>query len=307
MIKVTNLKKSFGARIAVDGVTFDVPKGETFGLLGPNGAGKSTTIHMLCGVLAPDGGSIAIHEQSDPMRPEVRRCLGVAPQSLSLYEDLSAVDNLAFYGRCYGMSSTTLKDRIEWSLRFAGLVDRRHDKIRTFSGGMKRRMNLACALIHDPPVIFLDEPTVGVDPQSRNHLLDSIEALAREGRTILYTTHYMEEAERLCHRVAIMDQGKILALDTVAGLIAKHGGQAVVEAEIGKTSSKSESYSQVLDKVLGGGNYQLDGNRLRFHSDEPLRQANHIADHHLNLETVRIHRPDLEAVFLTLTGKRLRD
>jgi len=307
MIHAKELKKSFGARIAVDGVTFEVPKGETFGLLGPNGAGKSTTIHMLCGVLQPDAGTISIDNLTDPTRPEVRRRLGVAPQALSLYEDLSALDNLNFFGRCYDMSAATLKERVEWSLDFAGLGDRRRDKVKTFSGGMKRRLNLACALVHNPPVIFLDEPTVGVDPQSRNHLLENIELLARQGRTILYTTHYMEEAERLCRRVAIMDQGKILALDTVSGLIAKYGGQAVVEAEIGINHKQSDSWSGVLDSVLVKGSYQLDANRLRFNSDEPLRQANLVADAGLKLETVRIHRPDLEAVFLSLTGRRLRD
>lgn len=307
MLQATDLKKSFGTRAAVAGVTFSVPQGETFGLLGPNGAGKSTTIHMLAGILRPDAGTISIDNQLDPTRSAVRERLGVAPQSLSLYEELSAEDNLAFFGRCYSMPAQRLKERVAWALEFAGLSDRRRDKVKTFSGGMKRRLNLACSLVHDPPVVFLDEPTVGVDPQSRNHLLENIEALARQGRTILYTTHYMEEAERLCTRVAIMEQGKILALDTVAGLIEKYGGQAVVEAEIGTSSGTPESWRTVLDEVLGSGQYQLDANRLRFHADQPLPQANRVADAGLKLDTVRIHRPDLEAVFLKLTGRRLRD
>ncbi|MFT3882653.1 MAG: ABC transporter ATP-binding protein [Gemmatales bacterium] len=305
MLQATDLKKSFGTRAAVAGVSFDVPHGETFGLLGPNGAGKTTTIHMLAGILRPDAGTISIDGQLDPTRSAVRERLGVAPQSLSLYEELSAEDNLAFFGRCYPMSAQRLKERVVWALEFAGLSDRRLDKVKTFSGGMKRRLNLVCSLIHDPPVVFLDEPTVGVDPQSRNHLLENIETLARQGRTILYTTHYMEEAERLCTRVAIIEQGKILALDTVAGLIDKYGGQAVVEAEI--ASGTSDSWRTVLDKVLGNGQYQLDANRLRFHADQPLPQANRVADAGLRLDTVRIHRPDLEAVFLKLTGRRLCD
>jgi ABC-2 type transport system ATP-binding protein len=305
MLQVTDLRKAFGQRQAVAGVSFEVAQGETFGLLGPNGAGKSTTIHMMAGVLPPDSGAVSIDSQIDPTRPEVRRRLGVAPQALSLYEDLSAQDNLAFFGRCYRLPRARLKDRIDWALEFAGLADRRKDKVRTFSGGMKRRLNLACALVHDPPVVFLDEPTVGVDPQSRNHLMESIEALAKEGRTILYTTHYMEEAERLCSRVAIMEQGKILALDTVAGLIGRYGGQAVVEAEIG--SDSSQTWPSRLDTVLGAGAYHLDSNRLRFSTDQPLELANRVEQAGLRLDTVRIHRPDLEAVFLSLTGRRLRD
>lgn len=305
MLQVADLKKAFGNRQAVDGVSFTIAQGETFGLLGPNGAGKSTTIHMLCGVLRPNSGTIAIDEHSDPTRPEVRRRLGVAPQSLSLYEDLSAEDNLTFFGRCYDLSSSQLRERVQWSLDFAGLPDRRRDKVKTFSGGMKRRLNLACALVHDPPVVFLDEPTVGVDPQSRNHLLESIGTLAKQGRTVLYTTHYMEEAERLCTRVAIMDQGKILAMDSVAKLIESYGGRAVVEAEIG--SDSAEAWRNKLDALLGVQKYQLDSNRLRFHAEQPLAMANRVADAGLQLDTVRIHRPDLEAVFLTLTGRRLRD
>jgi ABC-2 type transport system ATP-binding protein len=317
MLEVTELKKTFGSRAAVDGISFQIPQGETFGLLGPNGAGKTTTIHMMCGVLCPDGGSVSINGASDPMQPAVRQQLGVAPQALSLYEDLSAEDNLKFFGRCYPLSATILKERVAWALEFAGLSDRKRDKVSAFSGGMKRRLNLACALVHDPPVLFLDEPTVGVDPQSRNHLLENIETLARQGRTILYTTHYMEEAERLCTRVAIMDQGRILALDTVAGLIGQYGGQAIVEAEIGNSPSRNAlpqgekatetNVRGTLDKVIGAEKYQLDANRLRFHAENPLALANRVADAGLQLDTVRIHRPDLEAVFLALTGRRLRD
>jgi ABC-2 type transport system ATP-binding protein len=306
MLTVSDLHKNFGARAAVDGVSFTLEQGETFGLLGPNGAGKSTTIHMLCGVLRPDAGQVKIDGLADPTQPKVRERLGVAPQSLSLYEDLSAEENLAFFGRCYAMPAAKLKERVDWCLGFAGLADRRRDSVGTFSGGMKRRLNLACALVHDPQVLFLDEPTVGIDPQSRNHLLENIESLARQGRTILYTTHYMEEAERLCRRVAVMDQGKILALDTVAGLIGKYGGQAIVEAEIAP-SVPVDQWQQKLEALLGPGRCKLDGNRLRFPSDRPLPEAQRVTEAGFELATVRIHRPDLEAVFLTLTGRRLRD
>jgi ABC-2 type transport system ATP-binding protein len=307
MLTANHLRKTYGPRVAVDDVSFELMQGETFGLLGPNGAGKSTTIHMLCGVLRPDGGEVRIEGQADPTQPKVRARLGVAPQSLSLYEDLSAEENLKFFGRCYELPAATLKQRVDWCLDFAGLADRRRDLVKTYSGGMKRRLNLACALVHDPPVLFLDEPTVGVDPQSRNHLLENIEALARQGRTVLYTTHYMEEAERLCQRVAVMDQGKVLALDSVTGLIGRHGGQAVVEAELAPSGVTSDQWATKLDTVLGPGQYQLDANRLRFHSDRPLPQAQQVSDAGFVLSTVRIHRPDLEAVFLSLTGRTLRD
>ncbi|HKQ18327.1 MAG TPA: ABC transporter ATP-binding protein [Candidatus Eisenbacteria bacterium] len=227
-IHVADLEKSYGALKAVDGVSFDVARGETFGLLGPNGAGKSTTIGMIIGALHPDRGSVTVDGESDPTRPALRRRIGVSPQSLALYEEMTAQENLEFFGRLYDIERALLKARVEWALAFAGLTDRRRDRVKTFSGGMQRRLNLVCGLIHDPPVILLDEPTVGVDPQSRNAIFDSIEALKREGRTIVYTTHYMEEAERLCDRVAIMDHGKVLALDTVEGLlrVSKSAGEA---------------------------------------------------------------------------------
>jgi len=244
-IRVTDLGKSYGTLVAVDGVSFEVARGETFGLLGPNGAGKSTTIGMIVGALRPDRGSVTVDGEDDPTRPALRGRIGVAPQSLALYEDLTAEENLDFFGRLYALSGARLKARIEWALAFAGLADRRRDRVRTYSGGMQRRLNLVCGLMHDPPVLLMDEPTVGVDPQSRNAIFDNIEALKREGRTIVYTTHYMEEAERLCDRVAILDRGKILALDTVKGL-------------------------------------------LRF-------------------SNLPIDRADLESVFLTLTGRTLRD
>jgi len=218
-IRVADLEKSYGTLKAVDGVSFEVARGEAFGLLGPNGAGKSTTIGMIIGALRPDRGSVTVDGEADPTRPALRRRIGVSPQSLALYEEMTAEENLTFFGRLYDLGRAALKARVEWALAFAGLTDRRRDRVRTFSGGMQRRLNLVCGLIHDPPVILLDEPTVGVDPQSRNAIFESIEALKREGRTIVYTTHYMEEAERLCDRVAIMDHGKVLALDTIGGLL----------------------------------------------------------------------------------------
>ena len=232
-IAVHDLRKAYGQITAVDGISFEVPRGETFGLLGPNGAGKTTTIHMIVGALHPDAGSVVVDGEPDPTRPAARLKIGTAPQSLALYGDLTGEENLAFFGTLYGLSGPRLRERVAWALEFSGLESRRRQRAATYSGGMQRRLNLVCGLLHDPPVILLDEPTVGVDPQSRNQIFESIEALRKEGRTILYTTHYMEEAERLCDRVAIMDRGRILALDTVDALREKYGGEPVTRVERG--------------------------------------------------------------------------
>jgi len=223
-IEVHGLAKSYGSLKAVDGISFEVGFGECFGLLGPNGAGKTTTIHCIVGALRPDAGEVRVDGMADPTRPAVRAKLGVAPQALAIYDEFSADENLAFFGGLYGIAGARLRERIDDALELSGLTARRRDRVSTYSGGMQRRLNLVCGILHDPPVILLDEPTVGVDPQSRNLIFDNIEALKRQGRTILYTTHYMEEAERLCDRVAIVDGGRILALDTVEALIRAHTG-----------------------------------------------------------------------------------
>ncbi len=296
MIRITNLRKSFGSLLAVDGVSFEIPPGETFGLLGPNGAGKTTTINMLAGLLRPEAGSIEINGAADPGRAEVRRGLGVAPQALSLYGELTGQENVAFFGRMYGLAGERLKERVDWALDFAGLTSRRKDRVRTYSGGMQRRLNLACALVHDPETIFLDEPTAGVDPQSRNFIFENIEALKARGRTILYTTHYMEEAQRLCDRVAIMDHGRVLALDTVPGLIAAHGGSSVVEVEFDRPPADTSA--------LPG---KLEGTRVRFEAKEPLPALARLGTCGAGFLHLQVQQPDLETVFLALTGRRLRD
>ena len=307
-IQVRDLRKSYGALVAVDGVSFEVARGETFGLLGPNGAGKSTTIGIVVGALRPDQGSVSVDGETDPTRPALRRRIGVAPQSLALYEELTAEENLTFFGRLYGLAGASLTARVEWALAFAGLADRRRDRVRTYSGGMQRRLNLVCGLIHDPPVILMDEPTVGVDPQSRNAIFDSIEALKREGRTIVYTTHYMEEAERLCDRVAIMDRGKILALDTVEGLLRAHGGAPTVEivfAGLGGGPGAADSGARRADLAPFGGEW--DGPRWRVRHDRPIDVLQQAMSGHDAFSHVSIERANLESVFLHLTGRTLRD
>jgi ABC-2 type transport system ATP-binding protein len=281
ILRLTGIRKSYGTKVAVDDLSLELVRGEIFGLLGPNGAGKTTTVNLAVGLLEPDRGRVEVDGAGSPKAPEVRARIGVAPQSLAVYEELSAEENLNFFGRIQGLHGLGLKERVDWSLEFVGLSDRRKDRVRTYSGGMKRRLNLAVAVLHDPPLLLLDEPTVGVDPQSRNAIFDRILDLRKLGRTIVYTTHYMEEAQRLCDRVGIIDQGKLLALDTVDWLIAAHGGKSVVTAE----RPDGETRIETEDPVAELARLQSDGKLLRF----------------------RVDAPDLEAVFLNLTGRQLRD
>ena len=296
MITVDNIRFSYEGVKAVDGVSFAVRRGEVFGLLGPNGAGKTTTIHLLCGALRPDAGTVRLEEGGDPSLARTRMLLGVAPQALSLYEGLTAEENCLLFGRLYSLTGKTLKARAAWALDFAGLTERAHDRVSAFSGGMKRRLNLAVALLHDPPALLLDEPTAGVDPQSRNHLFDAIEALRGQGRAILYTTHYMEEAERLCDRVAVMDHGKILDSGTVDDLIARHGGNSVVELEGLERGISAEGMDGVWKDDV-----------FRVETPDPMGALQIVADRKAAYRSLKIHRADLESVFLNLTGRRLRD
>jgi ABC-2 type transport system ATP-binding protein len=296
MIVVQELRKRYGPLVAVDGISFELRAGQTLGLLGPNGAGKTTTLHLMVGLLRPDAGRIEIAGSGDPTCPEVRRHLGIAPQALSLYEELTAAENLGFFGRLYGLRGRLLGERIMLALEQAQLADRAHHRVKTYSGGMKRRLHLACAMIHEPRILFLDEPTVGIDPQARHHILDDIERLKREGRTILLTTHYIEEAERLCDRVAIMDHGRFLEMDTVAGLLERHGGQAVVRAELAPPCSGASR--------LPG---RLDGSTLVIETDRPLEAVGELVASGVAIRTLAVERASLETVFLKLTGRRLRD
>src|SRR5712675_235567 len=227
MLDVKNLRKSFGALVAVDDVSFTLAKGQLVGLLGPNGAGKTTTVSMIAGLVTPDRGDVLIagHRLAGDTDPAKRR-IGLVPQDLALYDELSARDNLRFFGALYDLSGRALDDAIAGALALVELADRARDRVKTFSGGMKRRLNLAAGLLHDPDILLLDEPTVGVDPQSRNAIFDNLEELKRRGKALLYTTHYMEEAERLADRIVVMDGGKVVADDTLAGLRARVPGGA---------------------------------------------------------------------------------
>jgi len=284
-IRVDGVRKRYGEVVAVDGLSFEVSLGEVFGLLGPNGAGKSTTIDMICGLVRPDEGMVEIAGGA-PSEARSRMALGVAPQSLAIYDALTARENLRFFGRLYGLRGSGLERRCDELLEFVALSDRAGDRAGGFSGGMKRRLNLACAMTHDPAILLLDEPTAGVDPQSRNSLLEAVERLRDQGRAIVYTTHYMEEAQRACDRLGIVDRGVMLDVGTAGELIGRHGGRASV----------------VIERASG---------QERIETDDPVREIeralradDHGADRALG---VRVERATLETVFLNLTGRKLRD
>ncbi len=246
-VEVQHLVKTFGKHEAVKDLSFTIGKGEIFGLLGPNGAGKSTTINMMCGYLEPTSGDTLIAGQSITRQPrKVKRMIGVVPQELALYYDLNALENPEFFGEIYGLSLKERKERATAFLHFVGLYERRKEPVKKFSGGMQRRINLAIALMHRPAFLMMDEPTVGVDPQSRLHIFETIEQLRDQGTTILYTTHYMEEAERLCSRIAIMDKGRIIALGTLEQLLA----MCDQNREVQRPHGLQELFIQLTGKTL---------------------------------------------------------
>ncbi|MCC6229801.1 MAG: ABC transporter ATP-binding protein [Phycisphaerales bacterium] len=281
MIRLEGLTKRFGEREAVCSLSLEIARGEVFGLLGPNGAGKTTTISMMIGTLPPTSGDVHIDGKSLVDDPSLRRRVGVAPQALALYEDLTARENLAFFGGLYGLGGRELNAAVDGALEMVGLRDRAGDRSETFSGGMQRRLNLAAALVHGPDVLLLDEPTAGVDPQSRNSIIELVRSLKARGTTIVYTTHYMEEAQKLCDRVGVMDRGSMLALGTIHELLKDHGGDSVVV-------------------------YHDEHGEQKIVTRDPAAEVARLIERGVR-SGLRIDRPDLESVFLNLTGRALRD
>jgi len=333
ILEVDNLVKKYGDFEAVGGISFSVEQGEVFGLLGPNGAGKTQTISMLTGVIPPTAGTahIAGYDIRTKM-DQVKKINGLVPQDLALYPTLSARSNLNFFGRIYGLRGRELKERVEDVLRVVALTDRADQAVDKYSGGMKRRVNIAAGLIHHPKLFFLDEPTVGVDPQSRNHIFESVQRLNRErGMSIVYTSHYMEEVELLCNRVAIIDQGKIIAIDTIKNLIAMLGGGVIhvglprVDDEIlaGLASLPAVSETSLVPQPVlppAGEGQEAEAPERPSISTEMLvkvvaknsQQAivnviNYLNQNDLNLTSLESLEPNLESVFLHLTGKKLRE
>ena len=308
-IEVKNLKKSFGDLQAVQDASFDVIQGEVLGLLGPNGAGKSTTISILCGLLAPDGGEAVIMGHSVTKEEELAKSsLGVVPQDIALYLDLSARENLDFWGRMYGLRGKTLKSRVDEVLEIIGLADRQKDYVGKFSGGMKRRVNIGAALLHKPQVVIMDEPTVGIDPQSRRHILDNVKELNQKGMTVLYTTHYMEEAAELSNHIVIMDKGKVIAHGTHDELVKLVGGQTRIDLTLNMEAGRVlDAWGAVdgvsrIDAQNGGVTVLVDdSNRVL------PRLFDTASDKGVRITGVEIQEPNLEMVFLHLTGRALRD
>jgi ABC-2 type transport system ATP-binding protein len=310
MLEVIALRKSYGAIVAVDGVSFKAGKGETIGLLGPNGAGKTTTVSIIAGLLRPDSGEVLIDGRrlqgdTDP----AKRNIGLVPQDIGLYPEISARENLHLFGALYGMDGPQRRRAIDAALDLVGLAERAKDKVKGFSGGMMRRLNLAAALLHDPQLLLLDEPTVGVDPQSRNAIFDNLETLKKRGKTLLYTTHYMEEAERLCDRMVIVDRGKVMADDTMQGLhrLLPVANLLTVELEDSKKDGLRPEELQALPGVetveMRGGTLRIG---IRDLADSPgvlewLVERGHPFQH------LASERASLETVFLALTGRSLRD
>jgi ABC-2 type transport system ATP-binding protein len=304
-----DLRKSFGEVQAVRGVSFQIAVGETYGLLGPNGAGKTTTISMACGLLEPDGGEVLVAgERLTTRTVGLRAAIGYVPQELAIYPDLTARENLHFFARLYGLPSAEANDRVGEVLEVIGLTDRADDQSKEYSGGMQRRLNIGIGLLHRPRLLILDEPTVGVDPQSRNAILESVEQLSTGGMAVLYTTHYMEEAERLCDRIGIVDFGELKAEGTRAELVSLVGEHDRVtldgSGELDRAAQAVRELPQVRDASVADGQLQLIVDRARTLLPELLRVA---TDAGLAVSGVEVEEPDLEAVFLHLTGRALRD
>jgi ABC-2 type transport system ATP-binding protein len=316
VLEARNLVKKYGDVVAVNEVNLAIQRGEILGLLGPNGAGKTTIISMVTGLLVPTSGSITVdgldlQENANAVKAK----LGLVPQELALYPTLSARDNLVFFGSIYGLGGKHLRERVDAMLMMVGLSERADEAIDTYSGGMKRRVNIAAGLLHQPELLLLDEPTVGVDPQSRNAIFECVEALNRAGMTVIYTTHYMEEAQRLCHRVAIIDEGRIVALDTPAALIRSLGGGILVlgleDPQSGPGLGRVQAAVDRIGELPAVKSTIRDDGRLKIEThrfQEALMAILEITNElDVRITSMEKWEPNLESVFLHLTGKKLRD
>ena len=311
ILEVQNLEKKYGDFTAVKGISFDIKEGEIFSLLGPNGAGKTTTISMLSTLYTPTSGDATIGGHSitkDPMA--VKQMIGVVPQEIALYEDLTARENLLFWGQMYGLSGKPLNSRIDEVLEQIGLTDKAKNRVKTYSGGMKRRVNIGVGLLHKPRLLFMDEPTVGIDPQSRRAILDTVKDLNKQGMTVLYTTHYMEEAQELSDRVGIIDHGELIALGTQAELTKQVGQAETLILHIGENEDP-EALAKAVSNVEGVQKADVTNNQVSIITPDAkdvlaavVSKAN---ERGIKIRSIDIREPNLEAVFLHLTGRALRD
>ena len=309
IIEIKNLVKSFKDVTAVDGISLNIKEGEIYGLLGPNGAGKSTTINILCGILNMDKGEVKCFDMDLKKKiRDIKKDIGVVPQNIAVYEELKARENVEFFASLYGLKGRELKERAQEALEFVGLTDRSEDYPKNFSGGMKRRLNIACAIAHRPKLIIMDEPTVGIDPQSRNHILESVKKLNKMGSTVIYTTHYMEEVEAICTKIGIIDHGKMIASGTYEELqsLVSDRKTVVIESDIG-----TEIDAERIKNLKGVHDVFADENIFSIECGKESECVGEIAEYfrenNIPIRSINMGRISLETVFLSLTGRSLRD
>ncbi|MBZ9688964.1 ABC transporter ATP-binding protein [Clostridium estertheticum] len=309
IVKIEGLTKRFGDVTAVDNISLSIEEGEIYGLLGPNGAGKSTIINILCGLLSMDKGTIEIlGKDIESSSTYIKQNIGVVPQDIAIYEDLTAYENVKFFASLYRLKGSELKEKVEEALKFVGLLDKKKEYPKSFSGGMKRRLNIACSIAHRPKLIIMDEPTVGIDPQSRNHILQSVKKLNSLGCTIIYTTHYMEEVEAICGNIAIIDHGKVIAQGTVEGLKA-------IVTDVNYVEITVENIDVVniedLKAIVGVVQIEVADEKIKIESKKGVANLDKIilffTSNNISIKSIESKNPDLESVFLTLTGRKLRD
>lgn len=309
VVEIKNIVKRYKDNLAVDNVSLSIKEGEIFGLLGPNGAGKTTTINALMGLIKIDKGEILIFNKNiNNFSSEVKKEIGIVPQDIAIYPDLTVYENTIFFATLYGLRDGLLKERVEEALEFTGLKDKKKVLARNLSGGMKRRLNIACAIAHHPKLIIMDEPTVGIDPQSRNHILESIKRLNKNGSAIIYTSHYMEEVEELCTNIAIMDKGKVIAQGNNDELKALISTEDTISLEL---SAINFTLVDNIKKIMGVTDCTTSENKITVISKTGSKNLSSIIDCIVNtgieILNVSIEKPNLEGVFLTLTGRSLRD
>jgi ABC-2 type transport system ATP-binding protein len=308
-IEIRDVVKKYGSKVSVDHLNLNLQEGEVFGLLGPNGAGKSTTIKMLSGLLKIDQGEMKLDGISVKSHPlDIKRRIGLVPQDLAIYESLSARDNVNFFAKLYGLRGKLLKERVDEALDFVALTDRQRDKPSSFSGGMKRRLNIACAIMHHPKLIIMDEPTVGIDPQSRNHILDSVKKLNKMGSTIIYTSHYMEEVAAISTRVGIMDHGHLIACGTKEELRSKVAQEEKIVIQVDKLDETAIQELNAHPKINQVAIHNQTIEISLASSQAYLQDILFIlSKYHVKIQTLSQVEPDLETLFLSLTGRTLRD
>ncbi|WP_163194158.1 ABC transporter ATP-binding protein [Clostridium thermarum] len=309
IVNINKLTKKFKELVAVDNLSLSIFEGEIYGLLGPNGAGKSTTINIISGLLNKDDGSIEIFEKDMAKHPnEIKRHIGIVPQDLAIYEDLTAYENVSFFASLYGLKGQALKQSVMQALGFVGLTEKAKEFPKQFSGGMKRRLNIACAIAHRPKLIIMDEPTVGIDPQSRNHILHSVKQLNSMGCTVIYTSHYMEEVEEICSRIGIIDHGKLIAEGTKEELKAIITDKNSFSITVDSTDRIKEEEIKAIQGVIS---VVIEENIIKINSHKEINNLDkvilYLSNKKIAIKNVESKAPDLETVFLTLTGRKLRD